>query len=717
MSFKPLSKQDQPSQAAPPVALPPTQYILKLPKTSQWNPTSATALVESLLGYVERDITLVIEGDGAAITWQIIDTGDIGGESASIISAIKRLYPECEIETKPHTEPAFVNPFMRYTIPIKQTAPVFTPIKYPEELKDSDPLCLLANALNSVEVGERVRYVVHITEQDIEAYKRELKSITTSGVSAANIASGTGKVVGSIFDNRSALGWTVPLMVGALQIGGEVMKGVQERSNPERKPPKFVSHEQEIFWHKIAAPLFHAYLFVQVDVPTVERGLTFGTVLQSVAAFKNYQVLSFADYPFNKGVEIKSQAQAERTSIISWIIEDVEKRTKTRQKGKPPAITQYTNIFNYAELGSLWHLPNERFTTPRIAWAKTNVSLPPVMVGKREGVQLGTNRYGGRDEPVYLPYSSRATHHYILGKTRMGKSTYLHRLIHQDIANGYGVAVIDPHGELARDILRWSIPEEREADVVFLDLAHEEHPIPLNMLSNPVSLDVETAVSQVHDVIERYGDLRDTQVRPLLLGCLMLLRYEKNPTLLDIYRLLNDEAYRMQLRELAHDNLAVQMNWDTFEARPENIKSNLATTLSERITRFYLKDGLRFMTCHPDSLDLPAYIAAGKIIILSLGDPKGAWTEAHQRLLGGILVGQIRMAALSRRFHPAKPYFLYIDEVQNFISTPLDKVLSEAGKFGLSLSVAHQYLDQVEGDILKALKGNVGTLTVFRVGE
>src|SRR5258708_35121956 len=148
--------------------------------------------------------------------------------------------------------------------------------------------------------------------------------------------------------------------------------------------------------------------------------------------------------------------------------------SKRMREGQPPHVpaSLYPDLLlGVSELAGFWHLPHEEFTAAKISWAKKQVPIPSEMVGKTEGVCLGTNQYGGRVEQVYMRHENRVSHLYVVGRTRMGKSNFLHRLIDQDIEQGYGVWVVDPHGQLVQDILRWSIPQGREEEVVVLERA------------------------------------------------------------------------------------------------------------------------------------------------------------------------------------------------------------------------------------------------------
>jgi hypothetical protein len=594
----------------------------------------------------------------------------------------------------------------------------YAPIRYPEELTHDDPLIRLSNVLATLEEGECVRYIVYVSDFDPEAYHRELKKITQSNARAGCIAGMLNLVGGmlSMVSNESR--GEQQAGTGMIQIVEAVTVYFGEAKSPERRAPKFVNKLQETFWNKIARPLFHTYLFLQIDTPDAQRVAPLLIPAQSLLEYQSHQHLDTVDNPeTDSPIKVNSPREAQHTHFLSWAYAHIDARDQNRLPKESPPLFETTCLFNAAEIGSLWHMPDERFLAPTIAWAQSTVTLPHALTTNVDGVILGSGNYSGKFTEVTLPYASRNTHLAVFGRTRMGKSNFLHHLIHQDIANGYGVAVIDPQGALVRDILRYSIPESREQDVILCEITSEAHPIPLNLLSSPEGVPIDTAVSQLYALLERYGDFGTTlTLRPAVWNSLLLLRYETTPTIRDIYRVLTQERYRNSLRARAEKSPVSEDYWAAFERKsPSEREKETVGPLTERLTRFYNSNRLYAMTCHPDSLDFASHIAEGKIILLSLQDEQSQWVESQLHLLGGTFVSQILLSA-TRRGVGGKPFFLYIDEVDAFISSPLDTILSKAGKYNLSLTTASQMLGQLRGKTLEAVMGNVSNLAVFRVG-
>src|SRR5258708_14455622 len=154
--------------------------------------------------------------------------------------------------------------------------------------------------------------------------------------------------------------------------------------------------------------------------------------------------------------------------------------------------------------------------------------------------------------------------------------------------------------------------------------------------------------------------------------------------------------------------------WSAFDSKLQ--QTNTISPLIDQVSRFYSTNKLYHITCHPTILDFGTFINDGKIILLSLRDRDNKWPEFQREVLGGILVAQVQMAAMSRKYH-AKPFYLYIDEAELFVSAPIAKILSEAGKYGLSLTLANQHLAQLKGDTLKGVMGNIGAMVAFRIGH
>lgn len=383
-----------------------------------------------------------------------------------------------------------------------------------------------------------------------------------------------------------------------------------------------------------------------------------------------------------------------------------------------PSNNSFPLVLTPLEVAALWHFPTQECSVPGIHWASHLVSpLATELDNTASGVLLGFNDYQGRAREVYLPYEDRVTHINLIGKTRVGKSTLLHQMAHRDIRAGKGVAVIDPHGDLVEQILASSIPHAREQDVVLLDTLERDHVIGLNLLLPPLGVSREAAAGQALGVIRHLfaEQWSATRMEDALHAALIALMSTSDATLLDIPRLFGNESYRAEVLSQVSDPIALEFWQQEFEPLSESFKREIARPINSRIRKFYRNEAIRRMVCQPSCLDFREIIDSGKIFLANL---RGTATIEGETL-GALLISKIQMAAMSRATATQtqrEAYYLYVDEAQNFVTTSLSTMFSEAGKYGLSLVLANQFLHQLTGDTLEAVMGNVGTTIMFRVG-
>jgi hypothetical protein len=313
----------------------------------------------------------------------------------------------------------------------------------------------------------------------------------------------------------------------------------------------------------------------------------------------------------------------------------------------------------------------------------------------------------------------RAGHMIVVGKTGMGKSTLLHTMIHQDIAAGRGVALIDPsprEKNLVSRILQCSIPKERKGDVVVLDLSDRMTPPPFNILSTPIQVPRRDAVASIRAIFERvYGSaLRDARMGRTLAMALHTVLVDETPTVRDIARVVWDVDYREVLLEQVTSEGALDF-WDRFVSMSVGEQEAYFEPILGRLEALYDNELLYPAVCHPDSLDLGSYIQQGKIILISLCPPENVGlAPSEQALLGSILVSQFQLAVMAQR--PPERFYLYVDEAQHFVTTALPELFNEARGQNLSLTLSNQFLKQLVGDTLHAIIGNVGAILAFQVG-
>ncbi|MCA9875388.1 MAG: type IV secretion system DNA-binding domain-containing protein [Anaerolineales bacterium] len=383
-----------------------------------------------------------------------------------------------------------------------------------------------------------------------------------------------------------------------------------------------------------------------------------------------------------------------------------------------PQAKSFALVLSAPEIAALWHLPTDQCQMAGIYWAKAKAKPLPVEVSRvKEGIRLGSNTFQGKSREVRLPYPDRATHINIVGRTGVGKSTFMHHLIHQDIANGKGVAVIDPHGALVQDILRCSIPEGREQDVILLDMNDHEFPMGLNLLAGPSNVPKEEIASRAVEVIRKMfeDNWHPGRMERALYAAIMGLMNIPGSTLMDVDRLFYDSDFRAQVIAQETDPVSLSFWLNQYNPAKPVFQSQIAEPIVNRITKFYQNPTIRNVICQPASLDVADILARNRIFLANLG----GISTLERETLGALLVSKFQIAAMSQSRlgdRTTDPYFLYVDEVQHFSTTSLPQMFSEARKFGLSLVVANQYLKQLEGGTLDAVMGNVGTTVLFQIG-
>lgn len=332
---------------------------------------------------------------------------------------------------------------------------------------------------------------------------------------------------------------------------------------------------------------------------------------------------------------------------------------------------------------------------------------------------IGEREVWGQSQAFGIDAADRRHHIYAIGKTGSGKTTLLRNLIVQDIEAGRGVGVIDPHGDLAEELLDY-IPPFRSDDVVYLNAADLDYPIGFNLLAD-VALDRRHLVaSGVVSVLKSiWRDSWGPRLEYVLYNAVATLLDNEHATLLGLPRLLVDENYREKLVKKVKDPL-IQGFWRNEYARYDRqFRQEMIAPIQNKIGRFLMNAPIRNMVGQVKSkIDLRFMMDDGRILIANLA--KGRLGEDKANLLGSLLVGQFQFAAMSRadqREEERRDFSLFIDEFHNFTTDSFASILSESRKYGLCLTLSHQYSDQVSTDIQSAVFGNVGTLIAFHVGN
>jgi hypothetical protein len=386
-------------------------------------------------------------------------------------------------------------------------------------------------------------------------------------------------------------------------------------------------------------------------------------------------------------------------------------------------------LFNTEELASVFHFPLKDSETPNIYWLTAKSAPVPTNVPD-EGLMLGDNVYRNVNRRVCMKAADRRRHTYIIGKSGVGKSVFLANLAVQDILNGEGVCVLDPHGDLITDILE-RIPAERAEDVIIFSPGDLERPLALNLLEYDPAYPEQKSfvINEMIGIFDKLYDLRSTggpMFEQYMRNAMLLVMDdpESGSTLMEIPKVLADEEFR-RLKISRCKNPTVVDFWkkEAEKAGGEAALANIVPYITSKLTSFISNDMMRpIIGQQKSAFNLRDVMDGQKILLVEL--PKGIVGEMNAYLLGMILVGKILMAALSRANMPSekrKDFYLYIDEFQNFTTNSICQILSEARKYGLDLVIAHQYIGQLvkngNTEIKDAIFGNVGTMVSFKVGS
>jgi len=317
-----------------------------------------------------------------------------------------------------------------------------------------------------------------------------------------------------------------------------------------------------------------------------------------------------------------------------------------------------------------------------------------------------------------IKLDDRRRHVYIVGKTGMGKTELLKNMAIQDIQQGYGVGFVDPHGEAAEDLLDF-VPKERIKDVVYFNPADLEFPIAFNVMEKVDAEHRHLVASGLMGVFKKiWPDVWSARMEYILNNSILALLEHPGSTLLAINRLLADPEYREKVVEKIKDPVVKSFWVNEFARYTQRYEVEATAAIQNKIGQFISAPLIRNIVGQTTSaVDMRKVMDERKILILNLS--KGRIGEDASKLLGGLLITKLQLAAMSRVDIPEsqrRDFFLYVDEFQNFATESFVNVLSEARKYRLSLILAHQYISQMEEKVRDAVFGNIGTLISFRVG-
>ena len=381
------------------------------------------------------------------------------------------------------------------------------------------------------------------------------------------------------------------------------------------------------------------------------------------------------------------------------------------------------SLLSEEELASIYHLPCSIYNkNPLIKWQDYKI-LPAPLNLPDEGILLGHNLYRGVKKEIRFKKKDRSRHHYIIGKSGSGKSALLAYMARQDIINGEGVCVIDPHGDLVEDILHY-IPKERAKDVIIFDPADQSRPMGLNMLDAKDSTEMDLISSQATEIfIKLFGDeIFGPRIQHYFRNaCLTLMEdQEEGATLIDVPRIFTDDAF-LKYKVKKVKNPVVKSFWQNEYANTgDRERQEMIPYFSAKFGPFITNSIMRNTIGQKhSSFNFREVMDQGKILLVRLS--KGSIGDLNTQLLGLVIVAKIQMAAMSRADIPEdqrRDFFLYVDEFQNFATMSFVQMLSEARKYKLFLIMAEQSTSQQDQQrLVDIILANVGTVICFRSGS
>lgn len=380
------------------------------------------------------------------------------------------------------------------------------------------------------------------------------------------------------------------------------------------------------------------------------------------------------------------------------------------------------SVVSASELASFAHFPTKGVTSPRLEQASMKAIQPPALYTDG-AVQIGVSAARGQQKPISLPDSIRSRHLYVVGKSGSGKSTLITNIARQDIERGDGVCVIDPHGDLVSDLLD-CIPEGRINDTIYFNVSDRAHPIGLDMLSAKSEAEIELLTDDLITTFRRLTDTWGERMETILRYSFNTLLRTPGATFLDLQKLLINESWRSNVvRKLDYPPLA-----DFWSTQFPNMPKDATQPILSRMTKIVLSPTLNnIFGQSQNTLNFNEVIRNKKILLINLGadsrdpdNPQLAVSDETKKLVGSVIVSQLQLAAMRQANlpeHQRIPCRFFVDEFQNFVSGAFPKILSEARKFKLCLTVAHQYISQLDDATRNAVFGNVGTMVVMPLGQ
>jgi len=389
---------------------------------------------------------------------------------------------------------------------------------------------------------------------------------------------------------------------------------------------------------------------------------------------------------------------------------------------KYPVMFWFKNkaVLSVDEVSSIFHMPNKSIETPNIYWLKAKKAPAPTD-SPQEGLYIGDNIYRGINKKFCMTPTDRQRHFYIVGQTGVGKSWLLADMALQDIKAGKGVCFIDPHDTYESILER--IPPERVDDVIYFDPSQTDRPMGFNVMECEREDQKDFVTSSIINLMYKLYDPYKTGIvgprfEHAIRNIMLTVMTEPGATFIEIVRCLTDQSYVQAILPKVKDPMVRRYWTDQIAQTSDFHKSEVLDYIVSKFGRFITNTMMRnIIGQSTSSFNFRTAMDQGKILIINLA--KGTIGEENSAFLGLVLIPKILIAAMSRQDTPEanrRDFYLYVDEFQNFATQDFAVILSEARKYHLNLTVANQFISQMDDEVKNAVFGNVGTICSFRLG-
>jgi hypothetical protein len=595
------------------------------------------------------------------------------------------------------------------------------PLEVNKVLTEHDPIAYLTGQMRSLNLSETVVYqivvapVVTNTHRSLIRRIGRFKQRIALGKPVASELASEGKRTRRVILMTLLL--PLYLLARGLKLIGQIIGAFMNNDLPEdwksTTKPQAVPDPYEQKMSSTVKEKLDQHLFeVSIRIFVASSG-------DDVNSRLNALVASFGTFSST------TQALSARLGLFA----PNRKKTITRlyERSLSPHLVSWPTIVSSSELSDLYHFPNTTLTKTEDLVKSRSRDLPAPLSMKHSKAQLdvivGQNDFGGHMQPIGLTQQQRQKHVYVIGKTGTGKTTMLINAICQDMENGKGVAVLDPHGDMFKELLS-RVPKHRLKDVVVFDPSDREYPVGLNILDPGIDFIDEddkqewitSAVLSVFAKLSEEGQW-GPRMEHILRNTTLTALQTPQPNLFTMQRLLTDKSYQRAVAKGLKDPVLKQF-WDKeFKLMGTMQLATATAPLTHRLGHFITSKMSRHILLQDKStLRMTDIMNEGKILLVNLA--KGDIGEDQSFFFGTILTSFIWMAAYQRTKIPEKQrrdFFVYVDEFQNFATPQFGDIMSEGRKFHISLTVSHQNIAQIEDkDLVKVVAGNAGTIICLK---